>query len=49
MKNWFKFYKNFKSKKSRLKAVELALKTNCDFTKITKVADDINKYINTGL
>lgn len=49
VKNLFKMYVNYKSKKSRLKSVKLALQTNSDSHKIVDVADRIDKYINDGL
>lgn len=48
-KNWFKFYKNIKSKKLRIKSVELALKTNSNSGQIVDIADKIYRYIDNGL
>jgi len=44
-RNWFKFFKSVKSEKLRIKSVELAVKTNSDYSRITEVADKIYTYI----
>ncbi len=49
VKNLFKMYVNYKSKKSRLRSVELALKTDSQCQNVVDVAARIDKYINEGL
>lgn len=49
IKNLFKMYVNYKSKKSRFRSVKLALQTNSDSHKIVDLAKEIDKYINNGL
>lgn len=48
-KNLIKIYLNYMSKKSRLRSVQLALKTNTGSQNIVDVADKIEKYVNEGL
>jgi hypothetical protein len=49
VKNLFKMYANYKSKKSRLRSVELALKADLQSQNIVDVSTRIDKYINEGL
>lgn len=49
VKKLFRFYFNYKSKMSRIKSVELALKTDLQSRNVVDVAEKIDKYINKGL